>query len=71
MTHAEEGHMAGRVKFFPNPSFGVRFGAQWTPTYIKTDPGGYWCDPWFGCYVVGEAQYSSQWDLSGGVVFRF
>jgi opacity protein-like surface antigen len=61
------------VKFFPNPSFGVRAGVQWTPTYIKTDSEGWWCDPYFywGCYVVGDAQYSNQWDLNGGVIFRF
>jgi hypothetical protein len=59
------------VKIFPNPSFGIRAGVQWTPTYIKTDAGGWWCDPWWGCYVVGDSQYSSQWDLSGGVDFRF
>ncbi|HEX5109083.1 MAG TPA: outer membrane beta-barrel protein [Vicinamibacterales bacterium] len=59
------------VKFFASPNVGARFGVQWVPTYIKTDAGGWWCDPWFGCYVVGNSQYSSQWDLSGGVVFRF
>jgi len=59
------------AKFFATPNFGARFGLQWVPTYIKTDAGGWWCDPWFGCYIVGNSQYSSQWDLSGGVVFRF
>lgn len=59
------------VKIFPSPSFGFRAGVQWTPTYIKTDAEGWWCDPWWGCYVVGDAQYSSQWDLNGGVVVRF
>jgi hypothetical protein len=63
--------LAAGVKVFPSPSFGVRAGVQWIPTYIKSDAGGYWCDPWFGCYVVGDAQYSSQWDLSAGVIFRF
>jgi len=59
------------VKFFPSPSVGARFGINWTPTYIKSDPGGYWCDPYWGCYMVGDAQYSNQWDIGGGITFRF
>jgi opacity protein-like surface antigen len=59
------------VKAYPSPNFGIRFGAQWTPTYIKTDSAGWWCDPWWGCYVVGNAQYSNQFELGGGVMFRF
>ena len=56
---------------YPSPNLGVRFGARWTPTYIKSDAAGWWCDPWWGCYVVGDAQYSNQFELSGGVAFRF
>jgi opacity protein-like surface antigen len=59
------------AKFFFHPNVSARAGVQWTPTYIKSDAEGYWCDPWWGCYVVGSAQYSSQWDLNGGVIFRF
>jgi opacity protein-like surface antigen len=59
------------VKYFASPSVGVRFGIQWTPTYIKSDAAGYWCDPYWGCYLVGDAQYSNQWDIGGGITFRF
>jgi len=59
------------VKFFASPNVGARVGVQWTPTYIKSDAAGWWCDPYWGCYVVGNAQYSNQWDFSGGVTFRF
>jgi hypothetical protein len=59
------------VKFYPNPKVLVRAGMQWTPTYIKSDAEGYWCDPWWGCYVVGDAQYSNQIQFSGGVGVRF
>lgn len=59
------------VKIFPNPNVGVRFGLAWTPTYIKTDPGGWWCDPYWGCYVVGDPQYSNQFQFNGGIAFRF
>ena len=59
------------VKMFPSLNVGVRFGAQWPPTYIKSDAVGTWCDPYWGCYVVGDAQYSNQWNLGGGISFRF
>jgi len=59
------------VKIFPSPNVGVRFGAQWTPTYIKTDAAGYWCDPYWGCYVVGDAQYANQFQFNGGLTIRF
>jgi hypothetical protein len=62
---------AAGAKFFFHPNVGARAQVQWTPTYIKSDYAGYWCDPWWGCYAVGDAQYASQWDLSGGVIFRF
>ena len=61
----------GGLKFFPSPAVGARFGIQWTPTFIKSDAAGYWCDPYWGCYLVGDAQYSNQWDISGGITFRF
>ncbi|MCX6550621.1 MAG: hypothetical protein NTY02_06395 [Acidobacteria bacterium] len=50
---------------------GVQFGIQWAPTFIKSDAAGMWCDPWWGCCVVGDAQYSNQFQFNGGVVFRF
>lgn len=59
------------VKAFPSPNFGVRAGLHWTPTYIKSDAEGWWCDPFWGCYVVGDAQYANLFDLTGGVTFRF
>lgn len=60
----------GGVKFFPSDHFGFRLAGTWTPTYIKSDPGGYWCN-WWGCWQVGEAKYSHQFEFSGGVVVRF
>jgi opacity protein-like surface antigen len=61
----------GGVKIYPSPNVGVRLGIQWTPTYIKSDTEGWWCDPWWGCYLVGDAQYANSWDLGGGISFRF
>ena len=59
------------VKVYPSPSVGVRLGIQWTPTYIRSDAGGYWCDPYWGCYMTGDPKYASSWDLGGGITFRF
>ena len=62
---------AAGVKLFPGKNVGIRLEARWTPTYIKTDPAGYWCDPYWGCYTVGEAEFSNQYELSGGIILRF
>jgi len=62
---------AAGLKLFPGRSFGIRLEGRWTPTYIKTDPEGYWCDPYWGCFTVGEAEYANQYELSGGIILRF
>lgn len=59
------------VKVFPSPKVGVRFGMHWTPTYIKSDAAGWWCDPYWGCYVVSDAQYANQFQINAGLTFRF
>ena len=59
------------VKLYPGKNVGLKLGVRWTPTYIKSDPGGWWCDPYWGCYVVGNAQYSNQFEFAGGLTFRF
>jgi hypothetical protein len=61
------------VKLYPGESgnFGIRLEGRWTPTYIKSDVTGWWCDPYWGCYTVGNAQYANQFELSGGINLRF
>jgi hypothetical protein len=59
------------VKFYGASHVGGRVGARWTPTYIKSDASGYWCDPYWGCYVTGDPQYSNQFELNGGITLRF
>jgi opacity protein-like surface antigen len=59
------------VKVYPGSNVGVKLGVRWTPTYIKSDAAGWWCDPYWGCYVVESAQYSNQFEFSGGLTFRF
>ncbi|MFO7693001.1 MAG: outer membrane beta-barrel protein [Vicinamibacterales bacterium] len=59
------------LKVNASRNVGMKIGLQWTPTYIKSDAAGWWCDPWWGCYVIGDAQYANQFELVGGISFRF
>ena len=61
----------GGLKFQTSDHVGLRLEGRWTPTFIKSEAVGWWCDPFWGCYVVGDSQYSNQLDLAGGVSFRF
>jgi hypothetical protein len=61
----------GGVKVFPGGKLGARFGGRWTPTYIKTDSEGYWCDPYWGCYSYGDVDYSHQFEMSADAIYRF
>lgn len=65
------GTLAAGVKFFFHKNVGARAAFRFTPTYIKSDAAGWWCDPFWGCYLVGDAQYSNQVEFSGGITFRF
>ena len=65
------GKLGAGIKIYPSDSVGLKLGANWTPTYIKSDNEGYWCDPYWGCYVVGDAQYMNQFELSAGISIRF
>jgi len=64
---------AGGIKVYPARNVGFKAMARWTPTYIKSDPAGIWCSPyWFwGCYQVVDTDYSNQLEFSAGVTFRF
>ena len=60
------------VKAYPGGgNVGLQFETRWTPTYIKSDAEGWWCDPYWGCYTVGNAQYANQFELMGGITLRF
>lgn len=64
--------LGGGAKYNISKHFGLRGQAKWSPTYITTTDGGYWCDPfWGGCWVVGEDHYLHEFDVSGGITFRF
>ena len=60
------------AKYNLSRHLGLRGQAKWSPTYITTTDGGYWCDPfWGGCWVVGESHYFHEFDISGGITLRF
>lgn len=61
----------GGVKFYMLNNVGARVTARWTPTYIRTDPDGVWCDPFYGCWTTGDPQYVNQLEFSGGITTRF
>jgi hypothetical protein len=65
------GTFGAGVRVYPSPKVGLQLGLQWTPTYIKSDAEGMWCDPYWGCYVYSDAQYSNQFQFNGGIIFRF
>jgi opacity protein-like surface antigen len=61
----------GGVKAYFTPSVGARLGVRWTPTYIKSDPAGMWCDPFYGCWQAVNTQYANQFDMTVGLTVRF
>ena len=62
---------AAGLKIYPKPAFGISLEGRWTPTYIRSEAAGWWCDPFYGCYLAGDAQYANQFELAGGIAFRF
>jgi opacity protein-like surface antigen len=64
-------NFGGGVKFYFTPKVGAKVGVRWTPTYIKSDAAGIWCDPFYGCWPVADTQYSNQFETAGGITFRF
>jgi opacity protein-like surface antigen len=77
VRHEIDGHTkfsttwGGGVKVYATPNVGLKAGVRFSPAYIKSDSAGWWCDPYWGCYVVGNAQYATQIEIGGGVTFRF
>jgi hypothetical protein len=57
------------LKFHGEGALGLRLMGRWTPTYIKSDPTGYWCN-YYGCWATEDLDYSNQFELNGGVSLR-
>ena len=64
--------LGGGAKYDIGRHFGLRTQLKWSPTYITTTNGGYWCDPfWGGCWTVGNSHYLHEFDITGGFTLRF
>lgn len=61
----------GGLKFYVSPRVGAKVGVRWTPTYIKSEPAGIWCDPFYGCWSLADSEYSNQFETTAGITFRF
>ena len=67
MSHT---HESTGIKSWLTESLAFRTAINWTPTHISSEDGGWWCDPYWGCYLATESKHSNQLELSGGIVFR-
>jgi hypothetical protein len=64
--------LGGGAKYNITKHFGLRGQLKYSPAYLTTTDQGYWCDPfWGGCWVVGNSHYLHEFDVTGGIVFRF
>lgn len=67
----------GGVKIYPGPRVGVNLTARWTPTYIRSEPAGVYCSPYWspyypgGCVGLSNPEYSHQFELASGISLRF
>jgi len=63
----------GGVKAYPSRNVGIKLMARWIPTYIKSEPGGIWCNPYWPwiCYQLVDNQYVNQFEMSAGITLRF
>jgi opacity protein-like surface antigen len=61
----------GGVKFYFSPKVGAKVGVRWTPTYIRSDPAGIWCDPSFGCWQLVDSDSTHQFETAAGLAVRF
>ena len=63
--------IGGGLKFYFTRYVGAKVAVRVTPTYVTSTPGGVWCDPFYGCWPITDDHYSTQFDTSVGVTFRF
>jgi opacity protein-like surface antigen len=60
------------AKYNMSHHVGLRAQFRYAPTYLTTTSnGGYFCDPFYGCWVAGNSHYLNEFDFTGGITFRF
>jgi hypothetical protein len=65
------GTIGGGFRFGFSPRVGLRLEGRWLPTYLYSTDAGYWCDPFFGCYVVADDTFLSQFEGAAAIGIRF
>ena len=63
------------LKFYlPSHKYGLNLGVRWTPTFLKSESLGFWCDPYWGCFETDDdswGQFAHQLEIAGGIQLRF
>jgi len=60
------------IKHNLSKHLGLRGQIKYSPTYLTTTDGGYWCDPfWGGGWGVGHNHYLNEFDIGAGITLRF
>ena len=57
--------------YLPSRKYGLNLGLRWTPTFLKSGDAGFWCNPYWGCFMVENTQFVHQIELAGGIQLRF
>jgi hypothetical protein len=63
-------YLAGGVKVYLSPRFGLRFDARWLGTVLESDSQVF-CNSFGGCLVFATGSTMSQGEVRGGLIVRF
>jgi outer membrane protein W len=62
--------LGGGAKYMINDRIGLRFQGRLITSEIN-DEDELYCDPFFGCYVVEDSNFLTQFEVAAGLVIRF
>ena len=62
---------AGLKAYFRARKYGLNLGVRWTPTFLDSGNAGFWCEPYWGCFLVENTQFIHQLEVAGGIQLRF
>jgi opacity protein-like surface antigen len=58
------------VKTKMSEKLGFKIQGKYNPTYISSDWGSTWCDPFYGCYQVADPDYLDQGEFTAGLIYK-
>ena len=61
----------GAKFYLRSRKYGVNVGVRWTPTYLRSSSEGFWCDPYWGCFLADNDQFAHQLEIGAGLQVRF